>query len=101
MNKFNQMPENSVDITENYNAQRYFHTYCFESTESRQPAYSEKQTDGMFPLRIYWIDKSQNLGFGIADDWKEKTIRWFLIGSQEAWKNFHQKRASQFAGDNS
>lgn len=100
MHEYNTMPED-LKIIENYKEYQDFFSYCIESQESRNPRYSEEFIDGHFKLIIFWIKKEKGLGFGIAQDWKNKKIIFYKFGSEEKWNTFNINFASQFKGDNS
>ena len=44
-----------------------------------------------FNLKIFWLDKNNNLGFGIADDWKTNSIQWYKIGDENVWSAFKNR----------
>jgi hypothetical protein len=100
MNEYNMMPKDAVKVSSYEDLQDFF-TYC-HTEESRQPQYDENNfMAGSFDLRVFWIDKDLNLGFGVAADWKAKETNWYRFGSDENWIKFKCGFASQFAGDNS
>lgn len=100
MSDFNKLPADAVIIS-SYDDIAGFFIHCMEE-ESRQVMYDEKViTGGLFSLRIFWVNKEKGLGYGIANNWKEKSIDWYRFGSDDAWLTFKRGFAAQFSGDNS
>jgi hypothetical protein len=98
------MPEHAIDITNIYEAQLDFFSYCFKESkdEFRQVDYDPNDyLKGAFSMRLFWIDEESGLGYGIANDWKLKQIKIFRFGSDEQWARFKCGFAAQFVGDNS
>lgn len=48
---------------------------------------------GVFSLNIFWIDKENGVGYGVADDWKNNTVQWYKFGSDESWLKFRNRVA--------
>jgi hypothetical protein len=99
MNEYNKMPEDINLITRYEDWQEYF-TYC-KTEESRRPFYNDNFIEGTFHLQIYWINKELNLGYCIKEDWKEKVVTMYKIGTEENWIKFKRGFGSQFRNDNS
>jgi len=99
MNEFNRLPENSK-IIEDYSIQKIFFGYQIEHDEFRQVLCGESALDGVFNLRVFWINKEKGLAFGIADNEEEKRLDWYLIGSDKNWCEFSKEFAIRFKGDN-
>jgi hypothetical protein len=102
--KYNSMPEHSIEITDNYEEQLHFFTYCFKESKdnSRQPNYNPNNwLEGSYDMRLFWINEEKELGYGIAKDWKNNKIRWYKFGNAEAWNDFNGGFAAQFSRDNS
>lgn len=94
------MPENATELT-TYEEIRNFFTWC-NTEEFRSPAYDEfNKMGGFFNLRIYWAREDMGVGYGIADDWKSKSIKWYRFGSEENWDKFRRGMSALFSGDNS
>lgn len=96
MSEYNKMPDNAIDITGDYEQIKgmfIFHT----EIENRNPYYNEKmKSAGNFSMKIMWVCKDRGLGYGIADDWKERKIKVFKFGSEEKWRNFVDMISKQF-----
>lgn len=85
---------------DDYEACKEFFMYCL-TPESRQINYNNDILQGSMNVRIFWVDENRNLGYALFDDWKEKKVRFYRIGSDEAWLCFNRGFCAQFAGDNS
>jgi hypothetical protein len=104
--EFNTMPAAAVRLTDKSligdlfdNLQDFF---TFNKTvEFRQVNYNDRFIEGSFNIYIYWINKEKRLEFGIARNWKEKTVDWYRFGTAEDWLTFKRGFAAQFAHDNS
>lgn len=87
MSDYNKMPDNAIEVTDNYNAMNSFFNMQIEENEFRQVMYDDNPLSGVFDMRISWINKSIGLGYGIARDWKDKKIRLYKFGSEDNWNN--------------
>lgn len=100
MSNYNKLPADAVIISVYDDIAKFF-IHCTEE-ESRSVMYNENViTEGLYSLRIFWVNKEKGLGYGIADNWKEKSIVWYRFGSDDAWLTFNRGFAAQFRGDNS
>ena len=96
----NTLPEDAKIITD-YEEQQRFFIHSMEQ-ESRQPQYNPNNfMEGFFNLRIFWVRKELGIGYGFADNWKEKRVDFYRFGSEENWTRFNRGFASQFTRDNS
>lgn len=108
MANYNEMPEPAIRITDKsmigrlYDTMQDFFTYCWEETESRQPFYEKDNIySGTFNLRIFWIRKEKGLGYGIAQDYKTKTIEIYRFGTAENWQILRNEFCAVMRHDNS
>lgn len=103
MGRFNEMPQNAVEIqTEKvYEELQDFFTY-YSTTENRAVFYDESNLEaGLADVKIWWIEVETGLGYALKRDWKAEKIRWYRLGTEEEWLKFHRKIADVFRGDNS
>lgn len=108
MATYNEMPEPAIrltgtkEISRLYDAMQDFFTYCWQEVESRQVFYEKDNIySGTFNLRIFWIDKEKELGYGIAQDCKEQAIQIYRFGTAENWQMLRNAFAATMRGDNS
>lgn len=103
---YNDAPEGLKEISLNEWQRGMFHYKLFES-DSKQV-----RGDQTFDLRLFDVPNfdNQKLGYAVMNDWfdkeKEKNrpeniVRFCRYGTDEQWKKFEGRFASQFAGDNS
>ena len=87
--KYNMMPADAIkiDILSIPDICSFFkHNF---DIEYREPAYNEKDEDSdTFSLKIFWMDKHNNIGFGIVFDWQNDDIQWYQFGSITTWSDF-------------
>lgn len=86
MSKYNTLPEHAT-IIKNFNDFNDFFSFTIKEIESRQPKYNDG-SNALYDLQIFWINKSKELGYGIARDWKNKKIISYKFGSEEEWNKF-------------
>lgn len=89
--EYNTLPP-YAEVIEKYDDFQGFFTYQFEELEYRQPEY---ENGAIYDLKIFWINKDNGLGYGIAQDWKNKKIINYKFGSQQSWREFIDFFASQ------
>lgn len=102
MHKFNNMPDNSVEISYTSGYFDDFFTFQIEEEEYRQVLYPVGDfKNNHLDLSIFWINKNRGLGYGFLNHRKENVVIPYRFGSDEEWHNFKIKFALQFSGDNS
>lgn len=97
MVEYNSFPKDMQEICEIATWSDFF-CFCIEKYESRN-AYKNDLREMSEKLRIAWIKKEQNLGFCIG--MKGEFVKFYRIGTDEAWRKFKCGFAAQFRGDNS
>lgn len=102
MSKFNQFPNNFKDIS-NAEFTRIFYHYQKEEPEYRQMI--DRENRKIIAAWLFTIRGTRNEypedGLGVALYRGGDETKFAIYGSEDDWKQFTQKFASQFAGDNS
>jgi exonuclease VII small subunit len=104
---YNEAPEGLKEISLK-EWQRGMFLYCLYQSDSKQV----RRNGQTFDLRLFDVPNFNNdkIGYAIMNDWfdnetgrnrPENIVRFCRYGTDEQWKNFENKFAAQFAGDNS
>ncbi len=110
MSKFNQFPENWVEITNEHFARLFFH-YQVPKPEYRQMLYKDESGQRIYQkpstsAQLFHISNFDNSEIGIAMfqiyiNPSNQRVGFARFGLEEDWMKFEGKFAAQFRGDNS
>ena len=103
MGKFNEMPQNAVEIKPETEYEEMQDFFIYHRTEESRAVFydSEDIRAGLADVRIWWIKEEAGLGYALKRDWKEEKMRWYRLGTEEEWQKFKRGFAAAFRGDNS
>lgn len=95
---FNEYPKDMVEITEDSMWDGFFE-YPLEKDYEYRQAYKDGNIHSLMEtLKIFWVRKEWGIGYAIG---RKEKVRFYKVGSQEAWGRLAAGFAAANAHDNS
>lgn len=99
MDSYNELPKDAKEL-KTYDEIRQFFAWHIRRQEFREPLLGQSILDESYDLRIFWVNKEQGLGFGIASNQNLKKIVWYKFGKDALWSQLNEEYKSKFKHDN-